>query len=180
MSKTETQTQTKGINLSGLNLKKEEVVDPVVDPVVKVEEPTPEVAAQATPEVVTEVEKTYHVFYNTISSCKMLTESGRVIAFVKGKYITDQQEEIDYLNKEIAAGTIYLSVIPGQEVMTATELDPMAMIRKKHFEEFKAEQAALAHKIATGEGLTSSTSEVQKLVPGSTADVAKLAAGSGS
>lgn len=124
------------------------------------------------------VERSYHVFYNTITSCKMLTDSGRVISFVDGKYITDQQEEIDYLQRELAhPDNIYLSVVKGQEVMTATELDPMAMLRKKHFAEFEAMQKEAARKIAAGEPLSQSESESQVLTPGSSVDIAPLADG---
>ena len=125
-------------------------------------------------------DKKFHVFYNTISSCKMLTDSGRVIAFVDGRYVTDQEEEIEYLQREIAnSDNIYLSVVKGKEVMTSTELDPMKMLRKKHFEELVAMQKAVARKLAAGEPLSQSESEVQALTPGSTSDIADLAADSG-
>jgi len=125
-------------------------------------------------------EKEFHVFYNTISSCKMLTDAGRVISFVGGKYITDVVEEIDYLQRELAhPDNIYLSVISGQEVMTAAELDPMKVLRKQHFDELVAMQKEVARKLAAGEPLSQSESEVQALTPGSTADIADLAADSG-
>ena len=158
---------------SSLNLSNESQAD--VDALAKTPLKTPDVVI--TPEQ--EVERSYHVFYNTVASCKMLTDTGRVISFVEGKYVTDQQEEIDYLNKELGhPDNIYLSVVKGQEVMTSTELDPMAMLRKTHMAEFAALQAEAARKIAAGEPLSQSESEVQAMTPGSTADIAKLAAGS--
>ena len=136
--------------------------------------PTPE-----TPKIKVTPEKTYHVFYNTIQSVKMITTGGRTMSFVLGKYVTDVQEEIEYLNAEIEIGNIHLSVKQGEEVMTASDLDPMASLRKKHFKEFAEAQAEVARKIAAGEPLSQSESEVQQLSPGSTSDIAALAAGSG-
>ena len=136
--------------------------------------PTPE-----TPQIKVIPEKTYHVFYNTIQSVKMITTGGRTMSFVLGKYVTDVQEEIDYLNVEIEIGNIHLSVKQGEEVMTASDLDPMASLRKKHFKEFAEAQAEVARKIAAGEPLSQSESEVQQLTPGSTSDIAALAEDSG-
>ena len=135
--------------------------------------------SEEAPEIQIIPEKTYHVFYNTIQSVKMITTGGRTMAFVLGKYVTDIPEEINYLNEEIALGNIHLSVKQGEEVMTASDLDPMASLRKKHFKEFAEAQAEVARKIAAGESLSQSESEVQQLTPGSTSDIAALAAGSG-
>ena len=152
----------------------QQVSDPVAktdqDQIQKIPEPVP-----------TEIipERMYHVFYNTIGSVKMITETGRTIAFVGGKYVTDIQEEIDYLKKEISLGSMHLSTRPGEEVMTARDLDPMTAIRKQHMTEFKALQSEAARKIAAGEPLTQSESEVTPLTPGSTSDIANLAADSG-
>lgn len=120
------------------------------------------------------VEKVYNVYYNSVGSCKMVTEAGRTIAFVGGKYVTDIEEEINYLNKELALGNSKLSVVPGQEQMTAEDLDPMAALKKQHIAEYLAEQEAQAGNLKAGT-LKESTSEVEKIVPGSTADIANLA-----
>ena len=71
------------------------------------------------------------MFYNTMISVKMITETGRNIAFVGGKYVTDVQEEIDYLNTEIRLGNIYLSVKPGAERLSLRDLDPMTGVSSK-------------------------------------------------
>ena len=132
-----------------------------------------------TPEIKVIPEKTYHVFHNTIQSVKMITTGGRTMAFVLGKYVTDVEEEITYLNNEIEVGNIHLYTKEGEERMTASDLDPMASLRKKHFKEFAKTQAEVARKIAAGEPLSQSESEVQQLTPGSTSDIAALAADSG-
>lgn len=121
-------------------------------------------------------EKSYHVFYHTLKSCKMVTESGRTISFVDGRYVTDVQDEIDYLQKEIALGSGYLSIIPGQEVMTSSQLDPMQVLRAKFREELLAELAAGT---AANKGKDGGSTERQKLTPGNTSDIASVAQGSG-
>lgn len=125
------------------------------------------------------VEKLYHVFYNTIPSCKTITESGRTISFVCGKYITDVQEDIDFLQKEIKLGNIHIFIKEGEEQLTSDELDPMKMLKKKHVAEYLAEQKELADNIKAGT-LPESESDTQKLAPGSTDDIASLSEGSGS
>ena len=173
-----TNLQDKMAALKGANSASAIASKQVPDPVEKQDQDSapgvPEV-----PKIQVIPEKTYHVFYNTIQSVKMITTGGRTMAFVLGKYVTDVQEEIDYLNTEIAVGNIHLSVKEGEEVMTASDLDPMASLRKQHFKEFAEAQAEVARKIAAGEPLSQSESEVQQLTPGSTSDIAALAAGSG-
>lgn len=132
-----------------------------------------------TPTAVTEVEeKTFHVFHCTILSCKMLTETGRTIAFVNGVFITDVEEELNYLKAQIALNHPRLRTEKGKEVMTASELDPMEVLRKKHIAEYLAGVAEHAAKLKAGT-LDSSASEVEPLTPGSTSDTVKLAADSG-
>ncbi len=142
---------------------------------VKEAEQLPTHIAQATKQP----EKLYHVFYHTIKSCRMVTEFGRSICFVDGKYITDVKEEIDYLQKEMTVGNLHLSIKPGEEQLTSDQLDPMKVLKAKFIAEYKAEQATLAKDIAEG-NLPESESDNQKLVPGSTADVSDMAAGSDS
>lgn len=149
--------------------------------------PTPSIATSVqgvkvsapTVEIPVKPVKNFHVFHNTMKSCNMITDTGSVIAFVGGKFITDLQTEIDYLQKEISLRNPYLYTEAGKEIQTSDELDPMKVLRAKHFEEFAIEQAALAARIAAGKNLTGDT-ELQKLTPGSTADIANLAAGSDS
>ena len=150
----------------------------VPDPVQKTEQDSA-ISALTPSEAQVIPEKTYHVFHSGMTSCRMVTTTGRVIAFVLGKYVTDVQDDIDYLNAEIAAGSANLSVRVGEEVMTASDLDPMASMRKKYFKEFATAQAEVARKIAAGEPLSQSESEVQQLTPGSTSDIAALAEDSG-
>ena len=175
-------TETKQIDLASLKDKLDAQAAP--SPVDKIVEQVEQVVEQATsgkqaapaPEVIKE--KMYHVFYSGMTSCRMITTTGRVIAFVLGKYVTDVKDDIEYLQGEIAAGSRNLSVVPGEEVMSAADLDPMASLKKRYFKEFALAQAEVARKVAAGEPLTQSESEVQQLTPGSTSDIASLASGS--
>lgn len=124
------------------------------------------------------VERLYNVFYNTIKSCKTITDKGRTISFINGKYVTDVKEEIDYLEHEISLGNNHIYVKEGEEQLTSDELDPMKMLKKKHIAEYLADQESLAEAISKGK-LPSSESDTQKLVPGSSVDIASLAEGSG-
>ena len=143
-----------------------------VQPEAKEEVPTPSLKPAKTAAPVSE--KLYHVFYSTLESCRMITKGGRNIAFVLGKYVTDVPEEIDYLQEEMALGNSRISVVAGKEQMTADDLDPMKALKKQHIKEYLAEQAVLAKNVAAGT-LSESSSEDQKLVPGSTADTANMA-----
>lgn len=138
--------------------------------------PTPKVAVTPNPTV---PPKQFHVFHNTLASCKMTTDAGRTMSFVAGKFITDNKEETEYLQRELALNHPYLYVEAGKEVQTSDELDPMKVLKAKHFAEFQRQQKELAERIAAGQNLTGNT-ELQKLTPGSTADINSLAGDSSS
>lgn len=114
----------------------------------------------------------FTVFYNTIASCKAITPKGKLITFIDGKCITDDEEVIEYLSTEMKRYNSRISQIKGQEQMTAEDLDPMAVLKKKHIAEYKKEQAL----IATGNSVDASTSDAQKVVPASTTDLANTGA----
>ena len=149
---------------------------PAVDPALKEPVSIPTSGLEIIPD---EPEKVFHVFYHTLPNCNMTIPTGGRVSFVNHRYVTDQQHEINHLQTEIARGNHRLSILKGQETMTSTELDPMASMKKQYFEEFKALQAEAARKIASGEPLSQSESEVIPLTPGSTSDIASLAADSG-
>lgn len=121
--------------------------------------------------------KLFHVFYSSKLSSNMITTTGRYIVFVNGRYVTNSEEEINYLKTEIALGNPFLSVVEGKEIMSAEDLDPMAALKKQHIAEYLEEQKTKAAAIRAGI-LPESVSEVQMLTPGSTSDVKDVAAGS--
>lgn len=125
-----------------------------------------------------EQEKEFHVFWHTSPSCRMVTETGRVISFIDYRYVTDVSEDIAYLKKEVAAGHPNLYTKEGQEIMTSSQLDPMQALRDKFYKEFEEEQKAKAAAIASGNLQDFGSTEQQKLNPGSTTTSGVTAAGS--
>lgn len=125
-------------------------------------------------EEVPKVEKTYHVFYSNIPSCRTVTNTGRVITFVGGRFVTDIQEDIDFLKREVKLGNAHISIVEGKETMTSDQLDPQYEMKKKVLEEFFAGEEAMQEAIKAGK-LPKSFSELQKLTPASTKDVGDTA-----
>lgn len=88
-------------------------------------------------------DKLFHIFYNTIKSCKMGV-GGDVIVFSDHKCITDNAKHITHLNKEIKLGHPHLYVKKGEETKLASELDPEEAKKKKIIAEYLEEQKKLA------------------------------------
>lgn len=132
--------------------------------------PNIKVQSNAKSEEVTE-EVVYNVYYNTVKASCMVTTAGRTIYFVDGKYVTNQQEEIDYLEAEMSLGNTRVFTIKGEERMTSKELDPMAVLKAAHFKEFKAQEAERIANMKKGLPINASTSAAQKLTPASTASL---------
>lgn len=84
-------------------------------------------------------EKVFQVYKSSMQSHRVIMPNGKVLHVRKGKYITDNEDEIAFLDAEIKAGFKYLK---KAEPMTSSDLDPMQALRKKLFAEFEAEQAA--------------------------------------
>lgn len=102
---------------------------------------------------------------------RMITKEGIRISFTKFSFMTQQQEVIDYLDDEIAAG---LNVITKGELLTAEESDPLEALRRKHIAEYKQEQedAKLAELRGESRDFGSTAGNGAKLKPTSTKDVA--------
>ena len=98
----------------------------------------------------TELVATFHQYKSARPSIKTLTDSGIVIAFSGFKFVTDNQEVIDYLDGQIAK-----KGLPGitkvDELLTSANQDPMQIIRDRHFKEFKALEARRKSEAAIGE-----------------------------
>lgn len=80
-------------------------------------------------------------------SGKLITKAGKRIGFTNFEFFTKDQDIIDYLDEEIAGG---LQGFVKGKLMTKSERDPMEVLRKKHFEEFKATQIQEAADKAAG------------------------------
>lgn len=85
---------------------------------------------------------TYHKFVSNIPSSKYVFKDGSIAVFVAGQYLTDDDDYAAELNKEIKLKHPHISVDPNALTVTSESLDPLASLRKKFFEEFKAAQAA--------------------------------------
>jgi hypothetical protein len=92
-------------------------------------------------------EKVYTKFTSTRKATRMFTTKGIRINFVNHQYITDIPDAIEYLRSEIIAGSRFLTEV-GE--ITASDLDPMAVLRKQMYAEFLAEQEASALAKAQG------------------------------
>ena len=119
---------------------------------------------------------TLHVFKNRIPSCNYIFASpgisGKPAIFVGGIYRTNIQAEIDELTHEISLGHPHMFVDEAEVTVDSTLIDPMAALRHKIIEEFKAQQVA-----ATALDNDRGNSDQCKLMPGNTRDIADAASG---
>jgi len=156
--------------------KKEELTpqDPPPTPAIK---PTPP-AGDPPP---TKVEPKFQHYASSVRSVKLLTDTGKKITFVNFQFITQDEEIIAYLDKEIACSGI--KGFTKGAFITAEEADPMSAVKKKWKEECKAEMRAEQEKKALGEipdmGDTR-TDKSKKFNAVTTSTIADNAAGSSS
>ena len=83
--------------------------------------------------------KVYQVYKSTIANQRLITPTGRLIKIIGGQYITDNKEDIEFLDKEISSGFPY---IKKEKEITSEDLDPMAVLRRQIREEVLAEQSS--------------------------------------
>jgi hypothetical protein len=88
-------------------------------------------------------EKKFHQYFSTRAKISISMADGRKLSFVGGTYVTDKEDEIEFLDAQIKAGVSMLYVKIGAEVVTKEQLDPLAAIKKKAIEEHEAKQKAL-------------------------------------
>lgn len=108
-------------------------------------ENTPEKATKKAP--VVEEQKFQHYASSRISM-RLISTHGRKITFTNFKFITADQECIDYLDQEIA-GTLR-GIIKKGELLTHKEADPMAKVKAAAVAEYLEEQEKLALDAAKG------------------------------
>ncbi len=83
----------------------------------------------------------YQQFHSNRSSMSMTTPEGGTMNFMHHKFITSNPVFIAYLQLEIASGNSFIRQDEVDKELTLADLDPMAALKKKHIEEFLAEQA---------------------------------------
>jgi len=126
--------------------------------------------------------KEYHVYHCARETMHMHTPSGRDIRFHDKRCVTDNEEVIEYLDSEIAAGNRFITVNKDQPTVTSDDLDPMAVIRRNIIKEYLAEQQAEAAANAPRDmGSYDNQNGIQPRVKiPSTADIAALSGDSNS
>lgn len=115
--------------------------------------------------------KEYQTYNSSRNSTQMISTKGRKIRFTNFLFITKEQDIIDYLDMEIAAGC--RDITKGVKVSTA-ERDPMALLKAKHIEEYKVQLAKAAADKALGVTKDMGTTEgASKLNPLATTKMAR-------
>ena len=92
-------------------------------------------------------EEVFQEYLSAKSGIRLVTPKGFRITFTDGRYLTQRQDVIDYLDNEIKEG---LRAVTKGKSMTSSDLDPMESLRKKFFAEFAAKQAEEAKNKALG------------------------------
>ena len=82
------------------------------------------------------------LFKCAIQSCKYHTKSGKELAFVAGRYATDDETEIAELEAEIKAKHPHIYVDSAEVEVDSVKVDPVEAIRKKAIADYLAEQEA--------------------------------------
>ena len=93
-------------------------------------------------------EKRFQHYASAKQSIQLLTERGKKICFIGFKFITDDPDCIEYLNREIKDLT--LGITKGK-LLTAEEADPMSAYKKKVIAEYLAKQIEAKKAEAAGE-----------------------------
>lgn len=97
---------------------------------------------------------------------------GKLAVFKHHRYATDVPEEIEELDKEVAAGHPNIRIDPEMRYLTAEMEDPMKALRARFYAEFmKEKMAQINPENDMGK------SEQVAIKPQSTSDVAAVAAG---
>lgn len=106
-------------------------------------------------------------------TCTVYDPHGTPMKFLFGRYATDDQAQIEYLDRAIArnefGGAIYID--PNARTLSEAEENPMKALEKQIIARYLAEQAA-----HTNPENDMGTSEQGKLNAASTSDIAPVAA----
>lgn len=105
-----------------------------------------------------------HEFQNTAGSVQYLFKNGKSAHFIGGLYYTDIPYEIAELNKEIEEGNPFIHFI---RTVDTDGLNPLAVLRAKHFAEFTLMQAKAIDK-NNNMGTTISTGKLEGIANSNT------------
>lgn len=107
-------------------------------------------------------------------SVNVVLPSGKFCVFTNGYYRTKEEGEIAFFDREVALGHPHIYIDPHESEVDESLVDPMAMLRHKIIEEYKASMAAAAADPNRDMG---SSDQSMKLNVGTTRDIAEAAAG---
>lgn len=120
----------------------------------------------------------YTVYRSSLSNHGIIMKSGKVLHVINHELITCDQEEIDFIEREIASGFPYLS---KSGVINSQVRDPLMEFKAKIIQDYEAKKLAEAGLPVPVIGNSNTGNQVAKsLSPASTAILAKLSAGSDS
>lgn len=126
------------------------------------------------------LDRTKRVFKSASSSMQMCSDVGTPIIFVRHRFITDNSEVIEYLEKQINKYKVPgLSIDAGEMYYDASIHDPIASLRNQMRKELMAEAVLLAQQASGNPNRDLGTSEQGKLNTANTTSIAAVAAGSG-
>lgn len=114
------------------------------------------------------------VFKCHLQSANVVLPSGKFCVFVNGVYRTKDEGEITFFEREVVTGHPHLYIDPNESEVDETLVDPMAMLRHKIIEEYKASMAAAAGDQNRDMGTSDQT---QKLNVANSQNVQEAAAG---
>lgn len=130
-------------------------------------------------------ETVYQTYRSSMQAHKIIMPKGKVLHVTKGKFVTCNQDEIDFLDAEIKAGFKYLK---KGEPTTSAVADPMAAMKAKIKEEaireYLAKEIAEATAGSGGEPAPKTDTETpppvvtpsEPIKPASTTDLSALTA----
>ena len=84
--------------------------------------------------------KQYNQYFSTRPIISITMPSSKRIKFVGGMYVTDKEDEIEFLNAEIKFGNAMLFVKKDQLTVDSEALDPLAAVKKRAIEEYLENQ----------------------------------------
>lgn len=88
------------------------------------------------------------VFKNHIKNCKVVTPTGRHLAFFNGKHLTSVEKDIEYLTEMSKEEGSYVYIDPKEPEIDTEELTEegrIAKAKREAVEEFKKQQALAAN-----------------------------------
>ena len=114
-------------------------------------------------------EAKFQTYKSSRTTMRCMTDEGKHIVFVSGQLITDDEDIIVYMDREIKARGLP-GITKGPKV-SAKEADPMSGLRDKFFKEFAAEQEKLRIAEALGKHPDMGTTKQAHINPASSKNV---------